>query len=770
MLKRNSAEIIQSWQFSFEDEPWQPVTTPHSWNAFDTMHVGEGWYRRGVGTYETELTTSAEKRTFIRFGAASQKAVVTWNGAEIGRNIGGYLPFTVELPQAATGILGVAVDNSPDIDLIPSDRSDFFLYGGLTRPITRFTTGALSIGHVHVDAQLQESVGQLHVRLHVDGEGVRARCRVEICDPDGAIVHTGEQRVDSAETTLALPSFSNPQLWSPDTPYLYKIRLLLWHNDTLSDEVNTHFGWRTFDFPAGGPFYLNGERLLLRGTHRHEDWAGCASALSEADTRAEFENMKAVGLNFIRLGHYPQADFVHTLCDELGIIVWDELPWCRGGVGGDLFKARARDMLRTMIAEHRHHPSIIFWGMGNELDWEYDHVDNTDDDVFAFLQELHNLSHALDPTRLTALRRYERGASVVDVYSPSIWSGWYRGRYQDYEWALTDAQRQFPRMLHMEWSADNHVGRHNSGPHLPFELERERDHSEQDGLAYSNEGFARASRDGDWSESYFLDLAAWTLRVQQEQPNLAGAAQWAFKDFGTPLRPENPIPYVNQKGIVDRANRPKTAFYLFQAAQTDTPVCHIEAHSWPVRAGNSAEKQRIRVITNCESVELFVNGVSQSLQTDGWLRTWWVTMQANDNELHAVGYMADGSVVEDSMTQMLVHPTDAPPAQWLAHVEQVTWREQSALCLTVQMADADGTPIINHEQRVHFQLTAGNGQLLGDLGTIDGSPTVETSNGRAMILLTDIGAVGVTINVTSDLIASEEWSVCNEPESCKRLV
>lgn len=770
MLKRNSAEIIQTWQFSFEGEPWQPITTPHSWNALDTMHVGAGWYRRGTGVYETELMTSAEKRTFMRFGAASQKAAVWWNGREIGRNVGGYLPFTVELPQASTGILRVAVDNSPDIDLIPSDRSDFFLYGGLTRPVTQFTTGPLRIAHVYVDAQLQDSVGQLHLRLHVDGKLAAARCRLEMRDPDGALVYAGEQGVDSAETPCTLPPFPDPQLWSIDTPNLYKIHLSLWQNHTLSDEVNTHFGWRTFDFPAGGPFYLNGERLLLRGTHRHEDWAGCASAVSEADTRAEFENMKAVGMNFIRLGHYPQADFVHTLCDELGIIVWDELPWCRGGVGGDLFKDRARAMLCGMIAEHRHHPSIIFWGMGNELDWEYDHVDHTDDDVFAFLQEVNDLAHELDPSRLTALRRYERGATVVDVYSPSIWSGWYRGRYQDYAWALSDAQKQFPRMLHMEWSADNHVGRHNTGPHLPFELERERDHSEQDGLAYSNEGFARASRDGDWSESYFLDLAAWTLRVQQEQPDLAGAAQWAFKDFGTPLRPENPIPYVNQKGIVDRANRPKTAFYLFQAAQTDTPVCHIEAHSWPIRVGKSAEKQRIRVISNCATVELYVNGVAQGTQTDGWLREWWVALQSGSNTLRAVGRMADGSVVEDSITQTLVHSTDAPPVQWLAHVEPVIWREQAVLCLTVQMAATDGTPIVNREQFVHFQLESGAGQLLGDLGTIDGSSTVETANGRAMILLTAVGTAGVTITVTSNLIASEKWSVSDEPESCHRLV
>lgn len=754
MLKRTSSNRIETWRFQFEAEQPTEVRVPHSWNAFDTMRLGAGWYRRGVGVYETALVTSAEHRTFIRFGAASQKAIVYWDGAEIGRNEGGYLPFTVELPPASSGSLRVAVDNSPDIHLPPSDRSDFFLYGGLTRPVTHYTTGPLRIARLHLVPQLTGDAGTLGLTLHVDGALTDAVCELRIVGPDGEAVLVETCGVDSAETAITLPSFTSPQRWSPDAPKLYKIHVTLQHNGVQSDVVSSHFGWRSFDFPAGGPFYLNGERLLLRGTHRHEDWAACASAVSEADTRAEFENMKAAGMNFIRLGHYPQADFVHTLCDELGLIVWDELPWCRGGVGGDLFKARTRSMLRTMIAEHHHHPSIIFWGIGNELDWEYDHPDCTDDAVFAFLQELHDLSHELDPTRLTALRRYERGASVVDVYSPSIWSGWYRGRYQDYALALTDAIAKYPRMLHMEWSADNHVGRHNAGPHLPMELEQGRDHAEQDGLAYSRDGFARASRDGDWSESYFLDLAAWTLNVQQAQPKLAGAAQWAFKDFGTPLRPENPIPYLNQKGIVDRANRPKTAFYLFQAAQTDTPVCHIEAHSWPIRVGDSAETQRIRVITNCEQVELFVNDQSHGTLTGDWIRAWDVALSTGQHTIRAVGTTASGDTIEDAVSQTFFATTDTKPTQWYAGKQL----DGDAVRFTIQLCNAAGIPLTGPEQRVTFGLE-GPGQMQIDLGLVDGAQTLETANGRATVVVTGFAPEETVITAQSEQMPLTKWAL-----------
>ncbi len=610
MLYRDAAEALPTWRFRFEDEAWQPVVVPHSWNAYDAVGLGDGWYRRGTGFYTTELATPAGRRTFVRFGAASQRAVVRWNGREIGQHAGGYLPFTVELPPNEAGVLNVEVDNQPDPDLIPSERSDFFLYGGLTRPVSCYTTGPLRIEQVQVDPQVRDGQGMLALRLHVDGtvSDPSARYEVRIEMPDDTPIFTTTGALTAAETHITVPPLANPPLWSPNAPQRCRVHVTLWYDGRPSDRGSLRFGWRTVDFPAGGPFFLNGERLLLRGTHRHEDWAGSASAVSETDTRAEFLRIKEAGFNFVRLGHYPQASHVLDLCDELGLIVWDELPWCRGGVGGERFKQTARGMLRAMIAEHRHHPSIIFWGLGNELDWESDHPETGDDDVLAFLQELHDLSHALDSTRLTALRRYERGATVVDVYSPSIWSGWYRGRYEDYALALNAAQAQYPRLLHMEWGGDSHVGRYNDGPHLPHELRQESDHAEQDGLAYSDEGFARASRDSDWSESYILDLMAWHLRVQQAQPRLAGTAQWAFKDFGTPLRPENPIPYVNQKGLVDRANRPKSLYYLFQAAQTTTPVCHLEAHDWPLRAGEPTAKQRVRVITNCATVELFVNG------------------------------------------------------------------------------------------------------------------------------------------------------------------
>ena len=607
----------------------------------------------------------------------------------------------------------------------------------------------------------------------MDGEETAPSASSTSLSRSGQAVFQTNHTITNKQFTLKLPDVENPERWSPENPALYTLNAQIICQDTVSDEVVERIGFRTYDFPEGGPFYLNGERLLLRGTHRHEDWAGRGSAVPDAWSRQELAQIKAAGFNFIRLGHYPQADAVLDTCDELGIIVWEEIPWCRGGIGGDWFKEQARTMLREMVAQHFNHPSIVFWGLGNELDWESEHPDTNDDDVVAFLAELHDLSHQLDPSRLTALRRYDRGAEIVDVYSPSIWSGWYRGRYEDYETILLDAMSRFPRLIHTEWGGDSHVGRHNTGPHLRRQIANQTSHEENPGVALSTEGEPRGSLDSDWSESYMLDLMEWHLQVQNRLPNLAGTAQWVFKDFGTPLRPENPIPYVNQKGLVDRSGRPKDVYYLFQAYQTDEPVCHIESPTWPIRAGEPEALQRVRVYSNCERVELFVNGHFDSAQCRRSHTTktlnptafpargfvWSVPLQTGANEIRAVATTTEGQKIEHTITQTLV-PADEMAAGMEGRWEQVAVDGETAVLATIQLISENGVPVLTDERRVHFEL-AGAGKLLTNQGTPLGSRVVETANGRAASTI--FGADETTVlHVSADDLPSYQLKITGD--------
>jgi beta-galactosidase len=733
---------------------WQPVMLPHSWNALDTMETDPAaHYRRGAGWYARDLPADLlpgpDRCLWLEVEAAAMRAAVFLNDRHVAEHAGGYTAFTVNLTPAAHGLIDTEalrltcrVDNLPDPDLIPSDMSDFFLYGGLTRNLWLFTTGPARLDVLFFDMNVSDDAAQIALRGRLVGPvAAGLTLRVTLFSPQGAPVFDERVPVAGPDFTVRLPTVERPALWSPDNPALYRAEVRLEAGSETWDAVEERLGFRYFDFPPGGPFYLNGERLLLAGTHRHEDWAGRGAAVPGDLTRRELAMIRRAGFNFVRLGHYPQAPAVLDTCDELGLIVWEELPWCRGGVGGERFKSLTRTMLIEMIEQHYNRPSIIFWGLGNELDWESEHPGSSDARVLAFLQELHDLAHRLDPSRLTALRRFEPGAAVVDVYSPSIWSGWYRGRYQDYEGALTAAMDRYPRLLHMEWGGDSHIGRHGTGPHIGGELEEGTDHAELPGLALSDEGPPRASRDGDWSESYILDVIEWHLRVQQRLPRLAGTAQWAFKDFGTPLRPENPVPYVNQKGLVDRAGRPKDAYHLFCCYQTDQPVCYLESPTWPVRAGEPGDRQRVRVYSNCAQVELFLNGQSQGVKDrapdlfPAAGLVWWVPLQEGENTLRAVGTVPGAPPVEHTIRQTFVPDPPGTPERFIYHSEpDRTPDGDPAVRVTVQLCDGAGRLVIDDRRVVGFAL-GGGGRLWVNRGTPDGCRTVQLANGRASALI-----------------------------------
>ena len=299
---------------------------------------------------------------------------------------------------------------------------------------------------------------------------------------------------------------------------------------------------------------------------------------------------------------------------------------------------------------------------------------------------------------------------------------------------------EIPRLLHAEWGGDSHVGRHKDAPHISVEVESSVANAEVVGTATSNSGFARYSKDGDWSESYILDLMEWHLRVQSKLPNLAGTLQWAFKDFGTPLRPENPVPYINQKGIIDRAGRKKDIFYLFQAYQTETPVCHIESNQWAIRPANISHK--IRVYSNQPSVELFVNGVSQGIK------------QRDLNSFPACGYiwdvtLAEGETVLRAESETITHTVKCH-AQSIGTIvtdfHVFTENQGDNAKLIVQLVDENGQPVQSDERQVTFKSNYPD-TLVKHQGYMGGSDVVETANGRAWVTLASSNDLELSVTV-----------------------
>lgn len=725
---------------------WQSVNLPHTWNAFDATDAVPG-YRRGAGWYRRALNLDsyqAGRRFSLYFEGANTVADVFVNGSRAGGHVGGYVGFTVDITpfiRRGDNDLRVRVDNSDDPDLIPSDRSDFVIFGGLTRDVRLEVLPPVSLSRIETTTPLvSRDSAKSHLRVEIDNPEQRRGPYAIVASlraPNGneIAVRTVDFTLGGEPTYLAsadLPILRNPLLWGPGHPSLYTVVVSLSSGGAKIDQLEQHVGFRWYSFEPNGPFYLNGERLLLRGTQRHEDYAGLGAALPNERHRQDMVMIHDMGANFVRLAHYPQDPEVYRVADSLGLLVWDELPWDRGGVGGDRFRANTRRLLSEQIRQNISHPSIILWSLGNEMGDVVETFNRGDSaSLRGFLRDLKSIANALDPARPTAIRQYDAGADVVDVYGPSIWAGWYRGVYADYEKALLDAHSKYPRMLHMEYGADGHYGRHSENPINGAGMRLEPGYAESVGTPVAN-----IARDGDWSESYQTDLLDWHLMVTERQSWLPGASQWIFRDFPTPLRPENPIPFVNQKGLFTRDGKAKDSYYVYKAYWTTSPkFVYIVSHTWSERSGLPGKPVAVRVYSNCSSVALSANGKSQGAKprvVDDFpsqgLR-WDVSFAEGRNRVAAVCAGAGEATASDSLDFNYTTAVAGRPSQIALSAKQLP---NDHLLIEARLLDGKRQQSLGAADRIYFN-SQGAGHLMVDLGTPTGSSVIQAANGYAAI-------------------------------------
>jgi beta-galactosidase len=736
---------------------WESVTLPHCYNAFDAVdpdreyYQGPAWYRKYI-EIDNPYT---DGKTLLHFEGAGQKTKVFVAEFLAGEHTGGYDEFTIDLTgplkkfhskYSAADFGGkipllIRVDNSRDTEMIPSDLSDFTIYGGIYRYLNLVYVPKVSISNVHITPTLSDDLESSELTItatlhNPDGLQGRVPIAFSIQAPGGKEIytHTLQQIPGPGNKISHHLVLDNIDLWSTDNPQLYSLNTsITWKGQEQS--LNNRFGLRHFEFVQDGPFKLNGERLLLRGMHRHEDHAGVGAAMTEEMIRTEMQMIKDIGTNFIRLGHYQQSGIVLDLCDELGLLVWEEIPWCRGGLGGDAYKEQARSMLRNMITQHYNHPSVIIWGLGNENDWPGDFEEFEEEKIRAFMSELHHLSHTLDPSRKTAIRRCAFCADIVDVYSPSIWAGWYRGKYTDYLEVSRMEMEQVDHFLHVEWGASNHPGRHSEDPDKSIQhVSSQGAADERAGDFLMSGGEPRVSMDGDWTESYAVNLIDWHLKEQEKMDWLTGTAYWPFKDFSTPLRPENPIPYVNQKGVVQRDLTPKESYYVFKSYWTKAPMAHIYGHTWTTRWGEKEGENMVKVYSNCPSAELFLNGISQGARERdsqdfpaAGLR-WIVAFEEGENLLEVVA-TKEGTTVRDELKVNYMLREWESPAQLL--IEEISCENDTAV-IRVLALDDQGKLCLDADNWIRFGIS-GDGKLIDNLGTSDGSRRMQMYNGSAAI-------------------------------------
>lgn len=669
-----------AWVRTVSDEGWESVSLPHTWNAHDPFDDVES-YRRGVGWYRRTLRLDdalKEKRVFLYFEGANQRANVYVNGAFAGEHKGGYSGFAMDVTRLLTfdgkeneNSVAVMVDNSHD-PFIPPLSVGFALYGGLYRdawliatdPVHLEVTDHASPGVFVSTPRVSHGRGEVAVRGVVVNDAQAAkRLRVmnTVTDAAGARVAQATSALvvaagAKAEFRQTLPAVRAPRLWSPADPYLYTVTTEVYDDDALVDRLANPLGFRWYRFVADSGFFLNGEKLVLRGTNRHQDFEGRGSAVSDAQHVRDMELIDEMGANFVRLAHYPQDPAVLEAADRLGLLIWEEIPVVNYITPDPEFTANATAMLRDMVRQHYNHPSVILWGIMNEPllfggagGRARTHTDTAYvRSVRTLAETLDAVVHAEDPTRRTAMAIHESEdydrwgfAGVTDVLGVNLYKGWYSGAFPDLGTFLDERHRAHPDQVVI-------VSEYGAG-------------SDQRLNSLEPERFDFT---GNWQRLYHESH----LRQFGGRPWLAGTAIWNEFDFSQPRKGYS-IPNRNQKGMMTWDRRPKDVYYLYQANWSAAPVIRVASHDWAARIGTDSAarpgagprpvSQPVDVYANLPRVELFVNGRSLGTKTPNDIHkaTWEVPFTSGDNVLEARGER-DGTPYSD---RIVVHFTYYPP-------------------------------------------------------------------------------------------------------------
>ncbi|MBR0338744.1 MAG: beta-galactosidase, partial [Alistipes sp.] len=386
--QRIERTINEAWRFTRDGKSVEVVNIPHSWNRFDSVDDTPGYFR-GVGIYEKVLRINEDVDAhsfYIYFEGANQVTELWVNDHYVGKHIGGYSAFCFDITKSVRqgdNRLKIKVDNSHNLD-IPPLSADFTFFGGIYRdlnlvitPKTHISTTHYASSGVYISTpQVSSESATVALKTMLTNRAERkvtAFVCHKIVSPSGEVVRELRSKVSLApqsqnvEHTIEC-SLANPQLWSSDTPNLYKVYTSLCDKEgNVLDRVLNVIGLRSFSLDAERGFFLNGKPLKLMGTNRHQDYCGEANALSDAQHLADIRDIKALGSNFLRISHYPQDRLVPQMCDRLGMVTSIEIPIVNAITPSEAFLENSLEMIREMVYQDFNSPSVMIWAYMNEV-------------------------------------------------------------------------------------------------------------------------------------------------------------------------------------------------------------------------------------------------------------------------------------------------------------------------------------------------------------------------------------------------------------------
>ena len=638
---REITKIMKGWEFTGPDGTTTTVDLPHTWNARDGQDGGNDYWR-GTCIYRTHFAApqfnTASHQVWIQFDGVNASAHVVLNGSPVCNHDGGYSTFRANITELLRdeNELTVEVDNS-QTDRVYPQKADFTFYGGIYRDVSlmvvsknHFTLDYFGGPGIRITPTVQGADASVQVTTWHDGEG---EVSIELLDAAGNTVATGK----GPDITLTI---FNAHLWNGvKDPYLYSCKARLVVNGTVEDETTTRFGVRSFKVDPKKGFFLNGKSYPLHGVSRHQDRKGLGNAITREMHDEDMALIKEIGANTIRLAHYQHDQYFYDLCDEVGMVVWAEIPYISEHMPNG--RENTISQMKELIIQNYNHPCIVCWGVSNEI------TISTKDkkDMLDNHRQLNDLCHEMDKTRLTTLACYamcgpfNRSAHITDMVSWNLYLGWYVPGFILNDLWMGFFHLCFPNRPfgYSEYGAEGMPNLHSTHPHR-----------------------------GDHTEEYQAKYHEYMLRCFKRHPWMWATHVWNMFDFAADARDQGGEPGMNHKGLVtfDRKTK-KDSFYLYKAWWSDEAFVHICSKRFVERTGSTAT---VKVYSNQSTVALYVNGNKVGEQTGEHVFTFKVPL---NGELHiqaVAGDRTDESVIRHVDTpnpEYKLHKTKSKSANWV---------------------------------------------------------------------------------------------------------
>ena len=595
---RKVIQLNEDWRFIRRDagvpadlpRDWEHVDLPHTWNAVDG-HDGRDGYDRGRYWYARSFLTPRQPleggRVYVEFPAAGQQAWVYVNGQEAAYHEGGYSAFRADITdlcvEEGENLLAVACSNKKNSAVYPQ-AADFTFYGGLYRgvrlisvPSTHFDLDYYGGPGLQVTPKPCEGGADFELVSWVVNGDEAFTVAYSVKDSEGREVAGAVRPAEQPRVWVFVPE---ARLWSTECPYLYTVTATLQRRNETYDEVTVRAGVRSFSCDPERGFVLNGTETPLRGVSRHQDWLYRGNALTREDHFEDARIIKELGANTVRLAHYQHSQDFYDACDEMGFVVWAEIPFITSRSPNPAAHQNCISQMKELIIQNYNHPSICFWGISNEI-----LIGGISEELVENHRQLNALCKELDPTRLTTIAHVSMTPQegpmhgITDVESYNHYFGWYGGRMEDNGPWLDHFHELHPKTCLglSEYGCEGILTYHGPSPACK-----------------------------DYSEEYQALYHEHMAKVLEERPWIWSSHVWNMFDFGCAARDEGGVAGRNNKGLVtmDRKTR-KDSFYVYQAYWSREPMVHLCGRRYAQRAG---ETTQVKVYSNQPRVALYLNG------------------------------------------------------------------------------------------------------------------------------------------------------------------